>query len=240
MLIGLRLVRLVYLMPKLVAAEVEQSLRQRIGAGEWSDTRRLPNERELAAQYSVARNTVRSAIDKIAAEGAVTREVGRGTFLRPDARLDFMNVIQKLTGVSPIDMMAVRQIFEPRAAALAVTNASAHDIHQVALAHAAAVDAEDMETFEHWDAELHQRIFSASRNELLGHIHEILRLIRNQDLWRDIKRRSFSPQRRQIYCNEHKVVVDALMRRDAEAAASAMRTHLDTVSHNLLSISAVP
>jgi DNA-binding FadR family transcriptional regulator len=220
-------------MPKLIAAEVEQSLRQRIEAGEWSETRRLPNERELAAEYSVARNTVRSAIDRIAADGSVTREVGRGTFLRPDSRLDFMNVIRKLTGVSPIDMMAVRQIFEPRAAALAATNASAGDIHEVALAHATAVEATDMETFEHWDAELHQRIFAASRNELLNHLHEILRLIRNQDLWRDIKRRSFSPQRRQIYCEEHKAVVDALMRRDAEAAANAMRTHLDSVSRNL-------
>jgi len=220
-------------MPKLVAAEVEHSLRNRIQSGEWSDTRRLPNERDLASEYNVARNTVRSAIDKIAADGSVTREVGRGTFLRPDSRLDFMTVIQKLTGVSPIDMMAVRQIFEPRAAALAATNASAGDIHEVALAHAAAVEALDMETFEHWDAELHQRIFVSTRNELLNHLHEILRLIRNQELWRDIKRRSFSPQRRQIYCNEHKAIVDALMRRDAEAAASAMRIHLDTVSRNL-------
>src|SRR5271170_8514644 len=106
-------------MPKLVAAEIEHSLRRRIGSGEWSQTRRLPNERELAAEYNVARNTVRSAIDKIAADGSVTREVGRGTFLRHDSRIDFMNVMQKLAGVSPIDMMEVRQIFEPRAAALA-------------------------------------------------------------------------------------------------------------------------
>ena len=225
-------------MPKLVAAEVEQSLRQRINSGEWSEGRRLPNERELATEYNVARNTVRTAIEKIAADGAVTREVGRGTFLRHDNRLDFMKVIQKLTGVSPIDMMAVRQIFEPRAAALAATNASADDINEVALAHAAAVEAVDIEGFEHWDAELHQRIFLASRNELLNHLHEILRLIRNQDLWRDIKRRSFSPQRRQTYCEEHKAIVDALMRRDAEAAASAMRTHLDTVSRNLFASNA--
>jgi DNA-binding FadR family transcriptional regulator len=220
-------------MPKLVAVEVEQSLRQRIESGEWSDTRRIPNERELAAQYQVARNTVRSAIDRIAADGSLTREVGRGTFLGPDSRLDFMNVLRKLTGVSPIDMMAVRQIFEPRAAALAATNASASEIHEVALAHAAAVEAVEVESFEHWDAELHQRIFVATRNELLNHLHEILRLIRNQDLWRDIKRRSFSAQRREIYCDEHKVIVDALMRRDAEAAAHAMRRHLDTVSRNL-------
>src|SRR6202046_394056 len=102
-------------MPKLVAAEIEHSLRRRMGSGEWNQTRRLPNERELAAEYKVARNTLRSAIDKVAADGSVTRQVGRGTFLRHDSR-NFLKIIQKLTGVSPIDMMAVRQIFEPRAA----------------------------------------------------------------------------------------------------------------------------
>ena len=220
-------------MPKLVAAGIEQSLRRRIEAGEWSQTPRLPNERELASEYNVARNTVRAAIDKIAIEGSVTREVGRGTFLRRDSRMDFTDVIRKLTGVSPIDMMAVRQIFEPRAAALAATNASASDLHEIAAAHASSVEALEMEAFEHWDAELHQRIFAGSRNELLNHLHEILRLIRNQDLWRDIKRRSFSPERRHKYCDEHKAIVDALMRRDGESASLAMRAHLDTVSQNL-------
>jgi DNA-binding FadR family transcriptional regulator len=222
-------------MPKMVAAEIEHSLRRRIGSGEWSQTRRLPNERELAAEYKVARNTVRSAIDKIAADGSVSREVGRGTFLRHDINFDFMAIIQKLTGVSPIDMMAVRQIFEPRVAALAATNASARDLREIEAAHAAAVGAADMATFEHWDAELHQRIFAGSRNELLDHLHELLRLIRSQDQWLDIKRRSFSAGRRQAYCQEHAAIVEALMRRDAEAASAAMRTHLDTVSRNLFS-----
>jgi GntR family transcriptional regulator, hexuronate regulon transcriptional repressor len=220
-------------MPKTVAPEVAESLRRRIDAGEWASSRRLPNERELAHEYKVARNTVRSAIDKIACEGLISREVGRGTFLRHNSRIDFMNVLQELTGVSPIDMMAVRQIFEPRAAAMAATNASAGHLHEIAAAHAASLDAVDMEAFEHCDAELHQRIFAGTRNELLNHLHGILKLIRNQELWRDIKRRSFSAERRLIYCREHKAIVDALMRRDADAASTAMRTHLDTVSRNL-------
>ena len=220
-------------MPKLVAAEVEHSLRRRIDSGEWASARRLPNERELAREYKVARNTVRSAIDKLALDGSVTREVGRGTFLRHESPIDLLNLIQKLTGVSPIDLMTTRQIFEPRAAALAATNSSAGDLHEVAAAHAMSIEAEDMRTFEHWDAELHQRICAASRNDLLNHLHEIFRMIRSQDLWQDIKLRSFSPERRRTYCEEHQAIVSALMRRDAEAAGAAMRAHLDTVSRNL-------
>ena len=216
-------------MSKALAPEVAQSLRRRIESGEWNGSRRLPNERNLAAEYKVARNTMRSAIKTIASEGLVSREVGRGTFLR----IELTGLLQELTGVSPIDMMAVRQILEPRAAAMAATNASASDLRDIAASHSASLEALDIEAFERCDAELHQGIFAATRNELLTRLHAILRLIRDQELWRDIKRRSFSPQRRLVYCREHKAIVDALLRRDAAAAASAMRAHLETVSSNL-------
>jgi DNA-binding FadR family transcriptional regulator len=220
-------------MSKALAPEVAQSLRRRIESGEWNGSRRLPNERNLAAEYKVARNTMRSAINTIASEGLVSREVGRGTFLCNRSRIELTALLQELIGVSPVDMMAVRQILEPRAAAMAATNASASDLRDIAASHSASLDALDIEAFERCDAELHQRIFAATRNELLARLHAILRLIRDQELWRDIKRRSFSPQRRLVYCREHKAIIDALLRRDAEAAASAMRAHLETVSSNL-------
>jgi DNA-binding FadR family transcriptional regulator len=90
-----------------------------------------------------------------------------------------------------------------------------------------------MEKFERCDAELHQKIFAATRNDLLNHLHEMLRLIRGQEPWLAIKRRSFSRERRNAYCQEHSAVVAALLRRDAEAAAIAMRAHLETVDRNL-------
>ena len=119
-------------MSKALAPEVAQSLRSRIESGEWNGSRRLPNERNLAAEYKVARNTMRNAINSIAAEGLVSREVGRGTFLRDSSRMELTGLLQELIGVSPIDMMAVRQILEPRAAAMAATNASASDLRDIA------------------------------------------------------------------------------------------------------------
>jgi DNA-binding FadR family transcriptional regulator len=220
-------------MPKHAAREVELSLRRRIEAGEWRRTRRLPNERELAIEYGVARNTVRAAINRIVTSGALSREVGRGTFLVDNNDAEAPRLIGKLIGASPMDMMAVRMIFEPRAAAFAAARASAGELEAIAAAHAAGVNALEPEPFERWDAELHQRIFAATRNDLLGTLHELLRLIRNQELWIDIKRRSFSPQRRARYCDEHEAIVAALLRRDANAASQAMLAHLKTVEINL-------
>lgn len=221
-------------MPKLGARDVETSLRLRIERGEWRHSRRLPNERELATEYGVARNTVRTAMKNIVADGALSRQVGRGTFLVDNRDLDALNLLSRLVGASPMDMMAARFIFEPRAAALAATQASAGELEAIAAAHTAAVNAFDAESFERWDAELHQRIFRATRNDLLSTLHELFRLIRNQDLWTDIKRRSFSLGRRARYCEEHAAILTALLRRDAERASQAMSDHLKTVEANLM------
>ena len=43
---------------------------------------RLPTERQLAADLGVTRSSVRHALAMLEAQGRISREVGRGTFLR--------------------------------------------------------------------------------------------------------------------------------------------------------------
>jgi len=52
---------------------------QRGGAGHGA---RLPTERQLATDLGVSRSAIRHAMAMLQAEGHVSREVGRGTFLR--------------------------------------------------------------------------------------------------------------------------------------------------------------
>ncbi|MDQ0470368.1 FadR/GntR family transcriptional regulator [Labrys wisconsinensis] len=221
-------------MPRLVAADIARSLRRRIEAGEWADGRRVPPERDLAADFGVARNTVRRAMQLLEEDGAVSREVGRGTFVRPDGAPSLAAAVARMEGASPADMMEIRLLLEPSAAAFAATNASVAEILAVEEAHRSACAATDMPRFEQWDAELHHRIFACSRNDLLREIHNLLRLLRNQSPWYEMKKRSFSEERRTIYCREHALVVEAVRARDPEAARAAMQAHLRTVAANML------
>ena len=118
-------------LPKIVARTVEGSLRKRIAAGEWAATGRLPAERELAAEYGVARNTLRRAVEAIANDGTIERHVGRGTFVNGEAA-ELADIVQRVTGVSPADLMAARFIVEPQAAAIAAKNASSSDLLAIA------------------------------------------------------------------------------------------------------------
>lgn len=220
-------------MPKLVAADIANVLRERIEQGTWSDAGRLPPGRDLAVQFGVARNTIASALSRLEREGLVVCEVGRGTFITGQDKNSFSGIMARIKGVSPSDMMEVRVLLEPEAAASAATHASGAQLDAVARAHEQVSGAAGMTDFEEWDATFHQRIFDCARNEFLKETHNIMRLLRMQPLWFEMKARAFSKVRAKVYCEEHGVILDALKCRDPHLARQSMREHLKTVSANL-------
>lgn len=90
------------------------------------------------------------------------------------------------------------------------------------------------EDFEHWDTLLHHSFALATHNAVLINLSQLLIDSRNQPIWGGLKRRSFSPERRQCYCDEHKAIVAAIEDRDPDAAREAMRVHLRHVRTTLL------
>jgi DNA-binding FadR family transcriptional regulator len=221
-------------MPRLVANDIASALKKRIDAGEWKENGRIPPERVLADEFGAARNTVRRAVGLLEQSGTVVRQIGRGTFLAAANTNSLSAAVTRMEGTSPADMMEIRQLLEPTAAAFAATNASVGELNAVKQAHEAASEALEMPDFEHWDAEFHHRIFACSRNEFLKEIHNLMRILRNQSPWFEMKKRSFSEERRRIYCGEHQAILEALVSRDREGARQAMLSHLQTVERNLL------
>src|SRR4051794_38689352 len=59
-------------------------LRRRVQLGEWAPGERLPNEEpDLTTEYKVSLNTLRRALDLLAAEGLIDKRQGIGNFVRP-------------------------------------------------------------------------------------------------------------------------------------------------------------
>jgi DNA-binding FadR family transcriptional regulator len=221
-------------MPRLIAGDIARTLKQRIEAGEWADGAAVPPERELAAAFGVARNTLRRAMNLLREDGTISRHVGRGTFVNMAPSATMTQIVARMEGASPADMMELRLLVEPLAASNAAIHASSTQLAEIEEAHGKAIEATDIMTFELWDSALHRRIFSCSRNELLRGIYDLLHVLRNQSPWFDMKKRSFSEERRQIYCDQHAAIVEAMLRRDPEAAHAAMIAHLKKVEANML------
>ncbi|PTB87488.1 FadR family transcriptional regulator [Thalassospira xiamenensis] len=217
------------------ADNIAVELRSRIDDGRWPDGTRIPPERDLAKEFDVARNTVRRACDLLQQENLLARYVGRGTYVTAKAKSGSLSYIAaRMEGASPADMMEIRLLLEPEAAAFAATNATSTELANIEAAHLNAVAATDMPTFEKWDTEFHKLVFDCSRNELLREINNILTFLRNQGPWFEMKKRSFSNERRLHYCEEHARIVEALNHRLPNEARDAMHAHLITVEKNML------
>lgn len=65
--------------------QIEQVLASEIAASGFGDAGRLPSESELARRFGVNRHTVRRAMLGLAAQGLVSVEQGRGTFVQAGA-----------------------------------------------------------------------------------------------------------------------------------------------------------
>jgi GntR family transcriptional regulator len=70
-----------------IRASLREALVQRIEAGEWRPSDRLPSEPALAASMGVSRATLRDALRSLEEDGFVTRVQGSGTFVTHRPRM---------------------------------------------------------------------------------------------------------------------------------------------------------
>ncbi|WP_020105926.1 FadR/GntR family transcriptional regulator [Nocardia sp. 348MFTsu5.1] len=202
-----------------------------ISEGGFGPGDKLPTERELAAAAGVSRAVIRTALDELAETGVVVRYVGRGTFLAPQA------VPEPAAGAgfpSPAEIMTARLVLEPEILPVTVSAATQQDIDEMHRCLRGGDAARVSEDFERWDTLLHHSFALATHNVVLINLSQLLIDSRNQPIWGGLKRRSFSPERRQCYCDEHKAIVAAIEDRDPDAAREAMRVHLRHVRTTLL------
>ena len=227
---------------------------------------RLPTERQLAANLGVTRSGIRLALAALEADGLISREVGRGTFLLEAAAAALAAARSDGNGAdapaglgadgaagspngneaagpparpavpdfAPADVMTVRRLIEPQALPLVVLWATARDFAEMDRCLAGGDEAASYEEFETWDLALHRGIITAAHSPLLSALYGVVESARHGQVWGDLKRRSATRQRRELYQEDHRAIVTALRARDADAAVEAMRTHLARVAGHLL------
>jgi DNA-binding FadR family transcriptional regulator len=205
---------------------------------------RLPTERQLSVDLDVPRSAVRHALAVLEAQGRISREVGRGTFLRDVVALaagpDDSAVTQpgwkmppSAADFAPADVMTIRRLLEPPAMSLVVAWATAADLQEMRRCLAGGDGSQSFEEFERWDLALHRCIMAASHSPLLVALYRAIEEARHGQVWGDLKRRSASQERRAEYQDDHRAIVAALGARDSGRAVEAMRAHLARVQEHL-------
>jgi DNA-binding FadR family transcriptional regulator len=199
---------------------------------------RLPTERQLASDLGVTRTMIRNALAMLEAEGRISREVGRGTFIRDGTPRRSGAVPRRATGASddvgPAHVMAARKVIEPQVLPLVIAWATARDFEEMRRCVDGGATAQSYEEFEVWDFALHHALVAASRNPLLMAMYAEIEHARKGQLWGNLKRLGDSRERRAAYQSDHVLLVDALIARELPRAVELMDRHLDRVEANLL------
>ncbi len=210
--------------------QIVQQVEKSILKGQLKPGDQLPAERELAQRFGVSRTAVREAVKALREKGLVEAYSGRGTFVTygtshvPGKPLDLRIRISEEEGA--MNLAELRQILEPEIAALAAARIEDQLLATMREA-VAAMDRSlhDPDAYVEADLDFHLAITEAAGNPLvLSLLDSIVGLLREQ------RSRIFNvdggPERGQFH---HKRILQAMERRDTDAAREAMRAHQQQV-----------
>lgn len=188
----------------------------------------LPPESEVCDRFGVSRPVVREALLRLRADGLVTSQQGRGTFVihQPADRIRTFARAQDLAGF--LRCLEVRIALEGEAARLAAQRCTDAQLEAIVQAHERFVaSAEAGRHAADADLAFHAAIAEATGNasfqEMQDAIHASIAGFMHVSL---ALTRTGSRQRSQRVLDEHAAIVDALRAGDGERACIAMRHHL--------------
>jgi GntR family transcriptional repressor for pyruvate dehydrogenase complex len=220
-----------------ISDEIVDQIMSLIASGDLKPGQRLPSERELCKNFGAGRSSLREALRCLCIVGVLTARVGEGTSVALDGGKFLGKIVEWriITEKHDIeDLMQVRIALESVTAASAARRSSEEDLAKLQLL-LTKMDAavNDERRFAALDLEFHVTLAAASENFL---IFDLVSMIRGQ-LAKALSRVLLLPNARPLTLKEHVVIVNALRRRDPEAASEAMRHHLEAALkryHNAL------
>lgn len=212
--------------------QIADQIAELIARGEFPPGCRLPAERLLAQQLGVSRPSVREALIALEIDGLVDVRGGSGVYVRsaqPASRGASAEVEP-----GPFEVVAARLLIEGETAALAATHAN--ELQLARLEETLGLMQDELgEKASALDADrlFHVRIAEAAGNSALVPMVDSLWDYRKGAMFSKIDEHFDSPDRHAAAIEEHRLIIDAIRRRDAEAARAAMRVHLVNVRQTL-------
>ncbi|MEX3011886.1 GntR family transcriptional regulator [Hoeflea sp. TYP-13] len=200
---------------------VYDRLRQMAANFEFKPDERI-NESALSTNLGASRTPLREALNRLVAEGFLTFQNGRGFFCR------------SLSPERIVDLYEARQAIECEALRRSVARAADDEINAV-------VDYLD-ETEPHYetsnstvevlemDEDFHIRLVQLSGNSellrMLRNINDRIRYVRLVDLKMLLAKKQIA-KNKGAKLSAHRIILNALVARDEEAAVAAMRNHIE-------------
>ena len=180
---------------------------RQLAPGQWID------ELARAREWQISRTPLREALKVLAAEGLVLPVPRQGC------------KVAEMSEDEADELLPIMALLEGRCAYEAVRKAGEADIRRLQQLHAQLerhAAAQDIEAYYRANHEFHSAVQALAANRWLdratGDLRRFVRLLRGRQLhW---------PGRIEASINEHRVLLDAIVQRDAARAERVMHDHL--------------
>lgn len=200
-----------------------------VTTGELKPGDRLPPERKLAETFDVSRPTLREALSALSVLGVLESRHGGGVFV---SQLQASDLLAPLTFFLTLRSAEVSKLYEAR-------QLIEGEIAALAAVHAIEANFDELETLISWqdeakadparfrglDTAFHRRLGELSANEFLARTALSLNVLGQEFR----KTASETPNVIATSIADHRIILAALRRRDADAARLAMATHMSHV-----------
>lgn len=203
---------------------------------------RLPAERVLAEQYGVSRNTLREAIQRLAARGLLRSRQGAGVYVTEQLRTGPPSPWGQLIADHPAvrdDVLEFRRVLEGATAHFAALRSTDEDRARIRAQLAAleqARQADDQPAEAAADARLHEAIALASHNSMFLHLHaSVIGMLREHITFNGSSLRAQEADVGKQLLAQHRTICDAICGGQADDARVAMQSHIDYVASRVAS-----
>ena len=209
--------------------EIVRQVKAMIADGKLKGGDRLPPERDLAEKFVVSRTSVREALRALESLGLVEIRPGEGTFVRQvsiDSLVEPLALLMVSQREAIGELFEARRLLEPSLASLAAARATPEEIQEMErILEEQGKEVAAGRTGLAWDVQFHAAIGAAAHNRAITRIaHAIM------DLLTQSREESLNTPGRPTRSHEdHRRILGAISRRDAEAARKAMLDHIEAV-----------
>jgi DNA-binding GntR family transcriptional regulator len=197
-----------------ITAQVTNAIREAIVMGKYEPGKKL-SESALSEYYEVSRTPIREAFKQLEREGLIEIIPRVGT------------VVMKPTDKELDELFTVKEIMEGLAAGLLAESGNVKAINEVQKAVVSmekAIQTEDHKLFVEANNLFHEAILDGADNSKLSYL---LNLLLNQIPYNRYVYLSIEvPNRLEKSLEEHREILEAILKKDKDLAEKAMRKHV--------------
>lgn len=197
---------------------------------------RLQSEKELALYFGVSKTAVREALSALQTAGLIEVKHGSGIYVRNvNDRLTNPLTMKLLTNRdNMLRILELRKGLETEGVFLAAQRADASDIARIKECLLTMAEEIDQgENASDGDLHFHCALIKATHNQAYSNVYDTIASVFHEGMYSCHEYFSLHHGPRLVVLEEHRLIYDAIKKRQPEKARELMRVHLENVENNL-------